>query len=335
MWVQFDGAARKSYLPDWCTFHKNIMPASQTLQRPGYRMWGGSASGWIAHETGNERPGTDAQNHNLYMANGAKDQYGNDQALGYHFGVDGGRLNGSKEPQVWQNLPIDEVSWQAACGACGGNYDRVSCEQAVNSDGDEARARDLHEWLAASVLETLGLPGTPDVDDMHYDWNNVYAGGPNDPNRHRCPNHMAFRDGYWPTFQTNVAAKWAQIKQFRIDAEGAPVPPKPTPTYAAAVLPEWFSRQDAAEHPTDQKFRDATAYVCKRNYKALRGTVRRSEPTSSAPRSGPNVIEGEKVFGIRLWVDPATNATWILEESGHWLLASKFSPRVRIDPRSV
>src|SRR4026209_127882 len=101
MWVQFAGATRKSYLPDWCEFFANIMPASQTLQRPGYRMWGGSANGWIAPETGNPNPGADAQNHNVYMAQGAPDRYGNPQALGYHFGVDGGRLNGIKRPQVW------------------------------------------------------------------------------------------------------------------------------------------------------------------------------------------------------------------------------------------
>lgn len=325
-WHNVAGLRRTIWLPDHIRFTQRILPASQTNQRPGYKLWG--TPQWIQHETGNYRPGTDAENHARYLEGGAMARDANgalySQQLGYHFCSD--------DAAIYQMVPADEVTWQAACGACAGNYDCWSNEQAVNPETDQVKARDVSEWLAAAMLEAGGIAADPGNITRHYDWNDVY-GDPNHPKRHRCPELM-IRDGYWPTFQQNVIHKMAVIAGHRVAVEN-PVPPIPAPQYADAVLPEWFSQQDAREHPTDQKFRNRTAYVCKRNFKALAGTVRRAEPTTAAPKSGPSVAAGDKVFGIRLWVNPDDTRTWILEETGHWLLASRFSPRVRIDPRSV
>lgn len=294
------------------------------MQRPGLKLWPKPKG--IDHETGNERPNTGAWNHSKYLDMGAPDANGDPQYLSYH--------TCSDESIIVQKIPFDEVTWQAACGACTGNYGCHSNEMAVASNYDKAKCRDTAEWGRAAVMEAAGIEPAPENITRHYDWNNVYAGGPNDPNRHVCPFHM-IQDGYWPTFQQNVIAKWKQIRAIR-NAANQPIPkPVPEPRYAPAVLPDWFTKQDALEHPADQKFLGRTAYVAKRNYKALANTVRRSQPDTTSDPSGPKVLKGEKVFGIRLWVSPVDSRTWILEETGNWLLASKFSPRVRIDPRTV
>jgi hypothetical protein len=322
-------------LPDHIGFTARIVPLSNPYQRPGYRMWGGSPSGTINHETDNYAVGADSLMHAQYLLNGPVDRDGNRMEVSWHFAVDGGSSSKGHGPMVSQSIPCDEVSWQAACGACGGNYDRVSIEQCKNPDGDVAAARDTHEWLTASLHETMDIAPVPDKTlDLHWTWNAGTA------NRHHCPDTM-LSDGYIPTFNANVQAKYLKIRALRNALENPGPPPPPPPTYAAAVLPDWFDRMDAKEHPSDQKWNGATAYVAKRNYRNISGrsTQRYSSPyargeAGTAP-SGPKVIAGEKVFGIRLWSHPKDGRLWILEESGHWLLASKFTPGVRIDPRTL
>jgi hypothetical protein len=106
------------------------------------------------------------------------------------------------------------------------------------------------------------------------------------------------------------------------------------PTYTATVLPEWWAESVERQRPTDAKHNGATAYVMRRNFKAVDNTVRRSEPSTDAEPSGPSVKADEKVYTERLWTNPETGQEWLIENAGHWLLASKFSPDVRIKPRS-
>lgn len=290
----------------------DLMPITQVKQRPGYPLW--QPPNWIQHETANENVGANALMHSRWLHNGAGGQY-----VSFHFCVD--------DHEIRQFIPIDEVTWQAGDGAGPGNYQCISCELCVNSDGDETKARTNAELLAAAVMAAIGRT----ADNVYRHWDFNYMNSPE--TRHHCPDHM-MTEGYWPTFKANIAARIKALTTPSTPATPVP-PPAPEPVYASPVLPDWFTRQDATEHPTDQKYLGRTAYVCKRNYKALAGTVRRSEPTTKAAASGPKVAAGAKVFGIRLWVHPDTKQTWILEETGNWLLASKFSPRVRIDPRTV
>jgi hypothetical protein len=324
-WHTVAGMTEKVWLPDDILFEVKLIPVGQTNQRPGYALW--QPPNWIAHETGNPRVGANADMHSVYLDNGAlavDPETGKtySQQLGYHFTVD--------DHKVVQKLPVNEISWQAADGAGPGNYQCISCEQCINADGNEAKARHNHEALAAGVMAAKGR--TAANVGRHWDYN--YLNAP--AYRHHCPDHM-MTEGYWPTFVSNVATNIDAIRAMMATTPDVPAPPAPAPEpqNAPAVLPDWFTKQDALEHPTDQKWQGRTAYVAKRNYKALAGTLRRAEPKTDAPKAGPNVAKGEKVFGIRLWVNPDDKRTWILEETGTWLLASKFSPRVRIDPRTV
>lgn len=160
----------------------DIIALSQPNQRPGItRQLPGY---WVQHETANTAPGADAAMHNRWLHNGA-----DGSQLSFHFCVDDGA--------IYQMIPIDEVTWQAADGGGPGNMSGVSCELCVNLGIDTAKARHNAEALAGGILRALGL-GVDRV-KRHWDFN---AG---DPNRHHCPDEM-MNDGYWPTFVENVGA---------------------------------------------------------------------------------------------------------------------------------
>jgi hypothetical protein len=160
----------------------DLIPTWQTNQRPGIpRRLPGA---WVQHETANPSSGANAYFHNVWLHNGA-----NGSQLSFHFVVD--------DHSIYQMIPVNEVTWQAADGAGNGNMAGVSCELCVNSDGNESMARKNAEALAGGVMKSLEMV-SPDQCTRHYDYN--WA----DPDRHHCPDHM-MSEGYWPTFQANVA----------------------------------------------------------------------------------------------------------------------------------
>ncbi len=287
----------------------DLLPFSPQ-HRPGYNL--NMPRKWIQHETANYAVGADAEMHSRWLRSVSNTAY-----VSFHFCVD--------DHEIRQFVPIDEVTWQAGDGAGPGNYRCISSELCVNRDGDEAKSRHNAENLAAQILYAIGYEDAQAV-GAHWDYNFNNSA----TERHHCPQEMLFKSDYWTVgFVPDVEAK---IKAL-VASEIPPV--KPEPEYPEATLPDWFDYQDALEHPNDQKYMGRTAYVCKRNYKALVNTYRRTEPNTKAALSGPKVLAGDKVFGIRLWVSPDDRRTWILTEDGHWVLASKFTPRVMIDPRTA
>ncbi len=156
-----------------------LIPTSQTNQRPGIKRR--TPGAWVQHETANYNVGAGAKMHAQYLHNGAE---GN--TLSYHFTVDDG--------VIYQMIPVDEVTWQAADAAGPGNMAGVSCELCVNRGIDMARARANAEALAGGIIKALGMPSKP---TRHYDYNQ------DDPDRHYCPKEM-MTSGYWPTFVENV-----------------------------------------------------------------------------------------------------------------------------------
>lgn len=174
------GLAQKVDLP--VPLIVRLIPTSQTNQRPGITRQ--RPGYWVQHETANYTVGADAEMHWRYLANGA-----GGQQLSYHFTVD--------DHVIYQMIPIDEVTWQAADGGGPGNMSGISCELCVNRDSDWAKARHNAEALAGGVLKALGM-GTDRV-KRHYDFNF------DDPDRHYCPKEM-MTSGYWPTFVRNVDA---------------------------------------------------------------------------------------------------------------------------------
>jgi len=177
------GLSHKIELP--VPLYIKLIDPKQTNQRPGIkRIMPGY---WVQHETGNTRVGADAEMHYRYMLSGAPDSQGRSQQLGYHFATD--------DSAIYQMVPIDEVTWQAADSDGPGNMSGISNEMCVNVDGNMALARRNSEALAGGVLKALGMGG--DRVKRHYDFNAA------DPDRHFCPYHMMI-DGYWPTFVANV-----------------------------------------------------------------------------------------------------------------------------------
>ena len=189
---------------------QKIIPAGQTNQRPGIARQ--TPGYWVQHETSNPSPGADAAMHARYLLQGA-----NGGQVSWHFTVD--------DHQIYQHIPVNEVTWQAADGAGPGNMSGVSCEMCVNADGDEAKARHNAEALCAAICAALGLG--PDRVKRHYDFNQA------DPNRHHCPDHM-MNDGYWPTFVQNVT---------NLMQGGANVPGLTYPTgMDKGLAAEWFGK---------------------------------------------------------------------------------------------
>jgi len=327
MWYVVPGLARKLYLPDWINFKIMLIPASHTMQRPGFKLWSKHPK-WIAHETGNYRPGATPLAQYNYVFNGAPDQYGNPQEVSFTFTGD--------DDTVIMIIPADEVTWQSACGGCAGNYDCWSYEQCVNPETDKAKARIVHAYVAAGMLEAADTKPTPENVTIHYDWNNVY-GDPNDPRRHHCPNDM-LNDGYVDDFERDVAVKWTEARKQRDLVEQPPIVVPPKPTYPAVHLPDWWDSNEMNKWPADQRFEGATAYVVQRNLRCIadKGTSPLTYPssiTAGAKVAGARILKDEKKHIIRVWVSPVDGKTYALTHDGFWILASKFTPRIRIDPR--
>jgi hypothetical protein len=165
--------------------HIVLIPTTQTNQRPGITR--ARPGYWVQHETGNPGAGANALFHQRYLANGAPDNQGQSQQLSYHFTVD--------DTAIYQMIPVDEVTWQAADGSGPGNMAGISCELCINQGIDKAKSRHNAEALAGGVMKALNMP-TGNC-RRHYDFN--FA----DPNRHHCPDEM-MNEGYWPTFVANV-----------------------------------------------------------------------------------------------------------------------------------
>lgn len=158
----------------------DIIPLSQSNQRPGIKRQ--TPGYWVQHETANTSPGADAAMHDRWLHNGA-----DGAQLSFHFCVDDGA--------IYQMIPVDEVTWQAADGSGPGNMSGISCELCVNAGIDTAKARHNAEALAGGIMKALGMG--VDRCKRHYDFNAA------DPNRHHCPDEM-MSEGYWDTFVANV-----------------------------------------------------------------------------------------------------------------------------------
>jgi len=166
--------------------HIDLLPPGNWNHRPGYQRQ--MPGFWVQHETDNHSPGAGARFHRDFLFNGAPDDAGNEQTLSYHFTVD--------DHEIYQMVPINEVTWQAADGNGPGNLSGISCEMCVNDDGDKNLTRRNAEALAGAICQRLGLHA--DRVKRHFDFNAA------DPNRHHCPDVM-MNDGYWDTFVKHVA----------------------------------------------------------------------------------------------------------------------------------
>lgn len=186
-----------------------LIPKGQTNQRPGIPL---TPTVYVQHETGNYRPGTDAQNHLEYLQNGTEGQ-----KLSYHFTVD--------EKEAIQCIPLNEVTWHGGDGAGECNYHGISCEATVqNNNQYKAKIRRNAEKLAAAAMLATHITRLQQHGTCCRN-----AGSPAGCHL-GCPESIQ-KDTYWPTFEGNVRA---------IMAGGGVVTPPPQPVPAYPGLPAWL-----------------------------------------------------------------------------------------------
>lgn len=163
--------------------HQTIVPIWQTNNRPGIKQ----TPLWInVHETANRTYGADAKMHSTWLLNGAPGAA--DAQVGVHYFVD--------DTEGYQMLPHNEISWNAGCGSCAGNYNAISIELCVNSDGDYDKAwRNVAE-LVASLMHEL------DINLDHVVTHNYWSGK-------WCPTLM-LNQGLWPSFKQTVITFYNQ-----------------------------------------------------------------------------------------------------------------------------
>lgn len=270
----------------------DLIPNGQTNQRPGIARQ--TPGYWVQHETANESAGADAKMHNTWLHNGASGA-----VLSFHFCVDDG--------VIYQMIPVDEVTWQAADGNGPGNMSGVSCELCVNAGINAAKARHNAEALAGGVMAVLGLG--VDRCKRHWDFN---AGS---SDRHHCPDQM-MNDGYWPTFVANVGAI--------INGGGT------APTYAQPSVPTWLPNDDGV---TVEKIGNTKVYPHKATYRVVNETARRQATGKNTQIIGPNLQPGATFDAGRVYrsKDEHGNATtWILTPYATRVRASDLYPKVQL-----
>lgn len=133
--------------------------------RPGYSM----VPLYITiHTTGNTAKGADAKAHaNYWKGTGAAAI-----PASVHFTVDGGTIDGTKSPVIYQSLPLNENGWHASDGTNGkGNRRSIAIEICVNSDGNFNRAVKSTAWLCSKLIKEISsLMPFPGVMKQHFDW---------------------------------------------------------------------------------------------------------------------------------------------------------------------
>jgi hypothetical protein len=289
------------------TFIVDLIPVG--LQRPGLRSWTTKPK-FIKHETDNTRVGANARMHNNWLKGGARDGNGNQTQTSFHFVVDGGIKGQSAGGTIIQNVPVGEVTWQAADGFGPGNYDTVSEEQCVNSDGDEMRARRNAQYLEAGILKALGHQ--VDALGTHWDYNDVYA-DPNDPNRHHCPNHLLFRDKVWPAYKNEV---------------GQLLHPDPAIIFTPASLPIWWS-DTSLNTPIDRVWKGVTFHYNRTTYTAAKeGVLAHSVASDRGPLTRKPLKLGEQFEGVYRF--KSGGVWWILTKYGSRIRASHCTPWITI-----
>jgi hypothetical protein len=108
-----------------------------------------------------------------------------DDAAWVHGGADGNQESMHFEADdtiVYQLVPVNEVTWQAADGSGPGNMNGVSCEMTQNAavwNNPTRRDRAIH--ISADLMGRIAARLNIAKPEQHWDFNY------NDPNRHDCP----------------------------------------------------------------------------------------------------------------------------------------------------
>jgi hypothetical protein len=300
-----------------------IVPEQQTINRPGIIARLPRRS--VQHGNGN--PNAIAAADALYLFNGARDGNGIPQQVSYHATSD--------DTEVWICIPLDEVTWQAADGGGPGNMNGLSLEMSEYAPiWNDAQRSKRCVAIAADFMGRCAARFGIAIPEQHWTFN--YALPPN--LRHDCPNRLrhATIDGK-PAWDIYVAA-WNESKQNELQRM---LPPKPKPPqYATPELPEWWARALAQRHPSDADVDGVLWRVMRRRFEALRNAQRYSRPDTSSPKAGPKIETRTKIDAERQFTLESINAKgetvrrdWLVEDSGAFLTAAAFDPKVTVKAR--
>jgi N-acetylmuramoyl-L-alanine amidase len=287
--VQMVGCPNPVLIPEEVEFLIQIIPKGQTNQRPGNILWGGGASYYTQHETGNRNYGTGAQNHSNYMHMGAPDQDGNSQQLGYHLTID--------DKTLIQMIPLNEVAWHAGDSGGPGNMDSIACELCVNVDSDRAKSREFAAIVAAGVMNAVDIPQV--VQHNHWSGKN-------------CPTIIR-EINYWPTYLSLVSTYRKAVGD-------------PGPVYAPA---DTAILDKLGEYTGLDKVVDGTTfYACQRTLTARTVTRRLQFASAGAPSIGPDLKKGDLAPILYVFQAKKGASRYALTQYGTRLKLSHLTPYV-------
>lgn len=133
-----------------------FVPSHLTETRPGIKM----VPKYITiHETGNTAKEATA------LAHAKLQQKGNSRKASWHFTVDSGE-------NIYQSIPTNEISWNAGDGQGPGNFESISIEICVNTDGDFTKAKANAIELVKSLMEQHSIPFENIVPHQHWSGKN-------------------------------------------------------------------------------------------------------------------------------------------------------------------
>lgn len=148
------------------------------------------------HDTGNTSPFADAEAHAAYLLSSTAARL----PVSWHFTVDGGNVSGSKSPEVYQHIPLNEAAFHAGRVA---NHNSIGIEICMNSDGLRGMAEILTADLIIFLLNTVPtLLPFPECMKQHWDWT-----GKN------CPQLIRSRNNGWNNFLGMVESRMNKIEK--------------------------------------------------------------------------------------------------------------------------
>lgn len=219
----------------------------------------------------------------------------------------------------------DGAAFVATYGVDAINRDRASIEISGNYDtplsdaSRDAIARLTAYWADQARIPWDVFPIVPEDGFSFICWHNEF--GP-DFGQKVCPGSVVMQETAALIERTRAILKAGQLVET--------VTLKPQPVYAAPALPDWWESSIAQLWPSDVREGDIRYRVMRRNFEAVADTIRRSAPNVRAAPSGPKLRAGEKVRGERL---VEADRQWVLTNDGHYVLASKLTPDVRVRTR--
>ena len=204
---------------------------------------------------------------------------------------------------------IDAVNRDQASIEISGNYDTPLTEAAR-----DAIAGLIAYWADQAEIPWDVFPVTPGDGFSFVRWHQEFTLGTGKV----CPG---------PEVMGETSALIERARQIMRAAQTGGKRSAPPP-YATPELPAWWAESLAQLRPGDRSEGDVKYRVLRRNFRVKVQTTRRSKPDPRSAVSGPKLAVGELLFSERLV--EANGKSFVLTNDGHYVLASKLSPKVKL-----